>query len=512
MAPDAGPKGKAAGGFDLLDHFERFLAEPPPQSLLITGSAGTGKSTLVRTLLPRLKGQGIFVAYRSEPDRSPGDGAAGSGPVLSLLLVDPEGERNGEGAPAPSDPAGLMSFAPASARSEEAFPTPILSAVQRMVAAGGGFVVVDTWDPSTEREFRSRAGDSGAVEVITTTTPIMRAKFGRLPIRGIFVVAEIPDGEMRTAADGIVELGWEELDGFRLRVISIPKLRDIPAPESRYLYSLDGGDFHCPPQLPIGFRPPIGPPEPDPAPDDASLFPGSSAFVNAFGRLRFHGLTGLQVPPRFSGTMGDVFLYPVVAHALSIGGRAVWIPSAASSPGQILAQLSRWIPADFLRERLRIVTPWGPDPGLGEFKSVALPIRRAPDDGRDVRSVVAPGVGPLFPDAFRFLQATPEGRPTLYVIYIDGVRALASIAGAPLNPETFPMIVSGYARLPRFHGFGFGRSDDPVIRVLAASLDTHIQIEEKYGRTVLLGIRPRTHPYILDWDFSSGRYELLPMK
>ena len=126
--------------------------------------------------------------------------------------------------------------------------------------------------------------------------------------------------------------------------------------------------------------------------------------------------------------------------------------------------------------------------------------------------MVAPGVGPLFPESFRFLQATREGRPSLYVIHIDGVRALASIAGVPLNPDSYPMIVSGYTRLPRFHGLGFGRADDPVIKVLAGAVDTNIQIEERYGRTVLLGVRPRTNPFILDWIGETGRYTLIPMK
>jgi hypothetical protein len=516
MAPETprepAAKGKGGVGFDLIDHLDRFLAGPGPQTLLINGPSGSGKSTLIRALLPRLKGRRLFVAYRTEPGAGTPDSGAAGDPMLSFLVVDPNAPRVEPSRDPISSAGPMMSFAPAALPRESAFPPALIEAMARLATDGGGYVVTDSWDTQSEAEFRKQAGPEASVQVVSATSAIMRAKFGRIPICSIVALAEVPDSEMESAADGVVQLGWEDLEGFRLRVVSIPKLRSIPTPETRYLYTLDGGRFYCPPQLPPGFRPPIGPPDPDPQPEEDSLFPGSQSFCDAFGRLRYHGLTGFQVPQRFSGIHGDVVLYPLVAHVLSIGGRAVWIPAAASSAGQIISQMSRWIPPDFLRERLRIVTPWGPDPALGDLKSVALPIRRAPDDGRDARSVVAPGVGPVFPESFRFLQGTPEGRPQLYVIHIDGVRALASIAGVPLDPESFPLIVSGYTRLSRFHGLGFGRVDDPVVKVLAGAVDTLIQIEERYGRSVLLGLRPRTSPYILDWAPDSGRYVLTPIK
>jgi hypothetical protein len=61
------------------------------------------------------------------------------------------------------------------------------------------------------------------------------------------------------------------------------------------------------------------------------------------------------------------------------------------------------------------------------------------------------------------------------------------------------------------HGFGFGRNDDPLNGPLLQNLDIQIQIEEKYGRTLLLGRRPRTRPYLLDWIDPTGRYSLVPI-
>ncbi len=515
MAPDPIARtgtGKAVGrgGFNFLEHLGSFLGQPPPQTLLITGASGTGKSTLLRALIPKLKGPGIFVAYRAQP------AAAGGVPVpprtgvpLALLLVDPNAPGNPDSAPGAEH---LMSFAPAALQTSESFPEPIARAIARLSSQGGGFVVSDSWDAESEREFRGRAQAGGTVQELETTTPIMRAQFGQFPVRCLIAISFEPDLEMLSRADGVIHLGWEDVEGFQLRVVSIPKLRTAPAPETRYLYTLDGAVFNCPPQLPQGFRPPIGPPPPDPSPQEESLWPGSEPFATAFGRLRYHGLTGLEVPPRFPSYLADVFLYPLVAHTLSIGGRVVWIPSAMSTPLQITTQLSRFIPPEFLAERLRVLSVGGADQGLGELKPVALSIRKAAPTSEDGRTVPPSPASPMFPEAYHFLRSVPERRPCLLVVYVDGLNAIAAVAGIPLNPAAVPMILGAYARLPMFHGFGFARSDDPLDKTLAMGIDTLIHVEEKYGRTVLLGLRPRTNPYFLDWTDEGGRYALIPMK
>ena len=518
MAPEAPARASAdaavsRGGFAILPHLVKFLGEPPPLTLLITGASGTGKSILLRTLLPQLTGPRAYVAYRAEAGGSAGGHASPDArPALSLLLVDPGAPRHEEPSPASGEPTPPQPLAPAAPPDAEALPPVLAEAISRLATEGGGCLVVDSWDPTSEQEFRSQAAGPESIHELSAPAALLREKLRRLPLRVILVASSATDPGLVSGADGTVELGWEEVEGFRLRVVSIPKLRSTPPPESRYLYSLEGGSFYCPPQFPPGFRPPIGPPHPDPAPQEDSLFPGSQPFADAFGRLRFHGLTGLEVPPRFPSLVADVFLYPLVAHAMAIGGRVVWIPSPSSNPHQIASQLSRFLPPDFLRERLRVVSPQAADAAMGDLRSVALPARRAPSEGEPTSKASASPSGPIFPEAFRFLQGTLEGRPSLYVIYLDGLHALATIAGIPLTVETFPLIMGGYARLPRFHGIGFGRADDPLTQAVLAGVDTHIRLIEKCGRSVLLGMRPRTSPFILDWTDEGGRYGLVPIK
>jgi hypothetical protein len=503
----------ARWGFDLLEHIEGFLAGASPQTLLITGASGTGKSTLLQTIIPRLKGPRLFLAYRSEsPEGGRAWPAAAERAPVSILFVDPEtpNPEGGEGAPA--GPEVSMSFAPAVLQSGESLPSPIIEAFARLAASGGGYLLVDSWDPSSEAAFRAQASDHGSVRTFETTTPSLRSQVGRVPVRTILALSGDPDPELISLADGIIDLGWETVEGFSLRVVLVPKLRRTPVPQTRYLYALEHGTFYCPPQLPQGFHPPIGPPDPDPGPVDGTIFPGSRAFADAFGRLRVHGITGLGISPRFPANLADVFLIPLVAHTLNAGGRVVWFPALASGPSRICAQLAPFVPGDFIRERLRILTAAKGDAGLGDLRSVALPARGDRPEGYGARPVSESPTAPIFPDAYDFLVANPAGRTSLVAISLEGFKALAGIAGIALDPATFFLRISAYQHLPGRHAVSFGLASDPLMQAMMPIMETYIRVEERYGRTVLFGERPRTSPYLLDWTDPNGRYTLVPLR
>ncbi len=499
-------------GFDLLDHLRGFLSDGPTPILLVMGPAGSGKSTLLQTLVPMLPGPKAFIAYHAEGQ--PPDSAASTAGMnlpISLVLIDAT-----PGAPPASDSADevgqSMSFAPATARQEEAFPEALREVEGRIAAQGHGLVVVDSWDQPSEAALLRLAGPGAVTRRLQASAGVLRGQFGRSAAPMLLTQGERTDPTLISIADGVVELGWEQVEGFALRVVTIPKMRRSPVPETRYLYTLQGGVFRCPPQHPPGFQPPIAPPDPDPEPEAADLFPGSVAFADAFGRLRAHSVTGLEFPASLPSRVESVFLLPLVAHTLSTGGRVAWIPAPTSGPAQAVSDLAKMVPRDFVRERLRIVTAGASEEGLGEMRSVALPVRREGSKRTDVREPGGPSVGPMFPDVYAFLRGTPEGRPSLFVVSLDGLQGLTAAAGITVTPATFPVVIGVYARLPRFHGFGFGRSEDPLARVIIPNLDTHLRVVEKYGRNVLLGIRPRTTPFILDWTDPTGRYSLVPIQ
>jgi hypothetical protein len=51
-----------------------------------------------------------------------------------------------------------------------------------------------------------------------------------------------------------------------------------------------------------------------------------------------------------------------------------------------------------------------------------------------------------------------------------------------------------------------------LTRNLVSGVQTHIRLVEKYGRTVLLGLRPRINPYLLDWVDLEGQYSRIPVR
>ena len=499
------------GEFDLLEHLEEFLRRGPPLTFLIKGESGTGKSTFLRTLISRVKGPRMFLVYRTSqsPQEGPPPGAA-TPEISPLLVFDPYASvaEPAEDASTTVDQsmAGSLAVHQASAPSTD----PLSAALDRFVGRGPGIVVLDVWDPKWDQVLRALTKGGGAVTEVAGAIPSLRTQLRQLATRAVMSVPPEGDAAFLSMADGVVELGREEFEGFALRVISILKLGDLPTPEPRYLYSLHNGVFSCPSQLPAGFRPPLGPPDADPDPTEGTLFPGSREFAEAFGRFRYHGLTGFEVPPRFSYRLSEVFLIPLVAHTLNSGGRVAWIPSATSGTAQLCSQLRPFVPPDFLRERLRVLSLGVGDSSVGEYRSVVLPIRREAG-GPAASTEGQPGIGPLFSEAFDFLRGTAEGKASLYVVSLDGLEALAVVADVPLDASTFPFVVGTYARLPGFHGVGFGRSDDPLAKVLLSSVETHIRVEERHGRTLVLGVRPRTNPFLLDWSDPSGKYALLPL-
>lgn len=503
----------SATGFDLLQTLASFLETPPPLTLLITGEAGTGKSTLLQSLIRLVRAPPLFVGYRSETaDRARSIFTDSGDAVLRLIIVDPEAvppegpQDSGSGL---GDP---FPFAPVAAQSGAGLPTTLSDLETRLSEAGGGCVFVDSWDPTSEAAFLAHGGGRGHARTVEVQLGVLRKTLGRQRIRTVLVAAGDPGPELLSMADGIVDLGWETSDGFSLRVASVSKLQRVPVAQRRFLISLDKGTFYCPPPPPPGFRPPIGPPDADPSPGEVTIFPGSQAFADAFGRLRIHGITGLGISSRTPSNLADIFLMPMVAHTLKSGGRVVWFPPLASGPSQICAQLTPFVPVDFIRERLRIVTAGAAELGLWDLQTVALPARRETGEARGVRTSTASPTTPIFPDAYQFLLQNPVDRTSLVAISLDGFKALAAVAGIALDPATFFLQISAYQRLPGRHAVSFGLASDPLMKAMMPIVDSYIRVEEMHGRTVLFGERPRTSPFILDWADPSGRYTLIPVR
>jgi len=493
---------------DFVAELARFLAGPTPRVLLVKGAPGAGKSSLLRAVASELTGETVFVAYRALPSPPVGGVMDPTSFDISLLLMErgrgaPPGAEFASGVPIP--------FAPVGARGGGGTPAPLQATFERVLASGGGCLVVDSWDRGSEEEFRRTTSGEVAVTELASTARALREQMQHVPLHMLIAIAGTPDDQFESEADGIVAFESEEIDGARVRVAHVIKLRGHAPLAPRRPYTLEHGRFYTPPDRGAGAVPPFGPPDDTPSAAESMIWPGTSEFARAFGWLRPQGLTGIELTDGVPDRLFEVMAFPIVAATVRDGGRVVWIPPGATPPALLVNALGQFVPDPPLNSGLRILSASGHDPALAHAHPVLLPIRRATGGGKDTRTADAPPVAPIFQDAYQFLGQTPVGRPSLLVVSLDGLHALASVSGATYESATLPLIAGAYAALPRFHGIGFGRVDDPYTQALLPSADLHLRLRWVHTHPAVFGLRPRTPAHLLDWSGPDGRLRYVPI-
>ncbi len=513
-SPDAASR-PSGGEFDPVQYFGELLSRPDPRFFVVSGPVGSGKSSFLRALLDQIRGPKIYLAYRPPPTPAAGTPPpTGTSAEVGMLLVDPQVPADSPGAPSvDASPESMLAFGAQDVGGADSHvPAPLAQAFERLTTAGVGAVVVDSWDRDSEAYFRARARGTAGVQTFgASPNAIAALQAGILTTPAHLVLAVSPElgKPLFSIADAVVEMRDAGEAGRRLRVMSVVRVRGTSPPMEERLYTVNDGHFVSYPSLPGNFRPPMGASDPDPHPEAPTGWPGSAAFADAFGRFRYGSASSITLAPDCPDPIAFAIAAPVAVHALRAGGRAVWILPPSVRPSRVVARLREQMPAEWVRERLRIVSASGDDPGLGELRSVLLPLAEPSSSAGGGR---ASGVSPILPTAFRFLRDRPEGTPAVYVISLEGLRSVVAYLGSPFDPAMLPSILELYLRLPKFHLFGYGPRDDPVVPHIRPASELLLDLEMHHGRPVLFGVRPKTVPYLLDWPDGSGRYSLLPVR
>jgi KaiC/GvpD/RAD55 family RecA-like ATPase len=502
---------------DLIAFLAQHLRDHGPKFVVVAGTVGSGKSSFVRALYPALGAPKLFLLYQQP--MAPNDTGTvrptlgGATTVLLVETLPPEAAPKDDGG---GDQSLYTAPLPAAGNPEPGrlhVPEALTRAFTRMEAVRGGSAVIDSWDRESETYARSIAASPDQVSQFSLPASdlgALQATFVSLRVNLLLAVVPELEAGLESVADALIELHADEVEGARVRIITLAKFRGATVAARDHLYSLEGGKFHAFPDLPKGFVPTVAAPDPDPEPSETTIWPGSAAFAETFGRLPHGSLTALTLSPDCTDPHAMAVVGPVVAAALRSRGRVLWMPPPSVRPSKVVALLEGLVPREWVRERLRIVSASGEDPALGDLASVVLPLRREVAGEPDGRADPSPGVGPVFPDAYRFLRETPDGCPAVYAMSIEGLKASAFAAGLTLNAVTLPAALGAYLRLTRFHGFGYGRGDDPVSLALLPSVHTILHMQVLCGRTVIHGVRPRTPPYVMDWKVADRRYSLRP--
>ena len=510
LASHGPPTGGPSTPPGIVEQLVAFLSDPKPRLLLIEGPPGSGKSSLLRELRARLPAPRLEVAYRvGEPGPGSAFSAERPAPPVSVELVAADGIPPGEDSQLlAAIPATRRGGGAASETDLAGLPEAISRALATMARLGSGTLLIDEWSrarsSSSDRVPPSRPPRSR----LAATADEMTESLAQSPVHTVVVMLSPLSASLQSMADGVVRLGFEEWPGPPVRLLTVQKLNAPYAPEPRHPFTLDGGRFYAPKRAPpVAQRPPL-PPDDDPAPAEESLWPGSTAFAGAFGRLRFHTLGGLELTHSLPEIYAEPFWEPVVRHVVRAGGHAVVVPSAARPPSAVVARLAGSVPAAELGERLRLLAPSVEQLGDGLPAGVLLPLpgRPAPAPARDA---TAHALAPQLPDAYRFLAETEPGRPALFLISLSGLRSLAAVAGLDLDPRTLPLLIQAYATLPRFVAFGFGAEDDPLARAFSPLLATKLRLDLLDGRAVLRATEPPGRAFLVEWPEDGRGYRLL---
>ena len=482
-----------------------FLMQPPPRTLLVRGPAGSGKTTLVLTLLEAFPGRKVYVTSRvGTPKLSRDFPWLGTDEGRRISVVDALGRADN-----PSETARGLPFAKDAPRTPDAkaegdercmFP-PLQEAWDLVPPGQPAMVAVDSWDALVER-FLGASTPSGV-------GPLDRAEmeqrvldhFSRGPFHTVFVLEREDPTRLDYLVDGVISLGRVSAEDRAERWLYLQKLRGVRLDSASYPFTLENARFQCITPMPAVVNPRLRPVEPDPTPVPGSLWPGSTEFAADFGRLSLGHLTLFETEGEVPEDAVGLVLAPIISQVIQSGGRVFHVLGPRTFPSAIWEQYRSLVSPEAFQRQVRVLTPVATEADVGpELKGVILPLPRRSDAT----------VHPRTPEAFRFLhEGARTGAPSLTIAWAAGLSSLGALTGAPYRPETLPAIMLDYATLANVHAIFVGVTGDPLVESVRSAAVTRILFRSRAGRVFLYGKCPVTPPFVLIEGNDTTAYHLL---
>lgn len=494
---------------ELLD----FLGLPGPQTLLIRGPPGSGKTTLSLALLEAFRGARILVTSRV-PGRELHREFSwlGSNGDQAIQVIDTsEMEESVHDAARVMDRAREVLLAPLDAESRDTsqflwLPPPVQEAWSRLRTEAPSLIIVDSWDALIESFLGAPGDPSRAVPDRAHVERLLIRRMGRAPAHLVFVLEREDQTSLDYLVNGVVVTRRETVDDRLSRWMTLLKLRGVRIANAVYPFTLEGGRFES--ILPVrpyaSMR--TGPPDPEPDPLAGHLWPGSRSFAEIFGRLGLGRITLIEIDDQASSRVGELLTAPVIAHVLGRGGRVLLIPHSSDTPEDVYAAITPAVSERRFLEGVRVIIPPGPPPpGKERLWSIVLPALRDPG--------TAPVAEPSESPAIRFLrEGASERSPGLLVVSLQGLSAVARATGVPVTeaiasqlPETFVATVRGHP----VHSIITGPRDAPTLDPLRAIASIRIVVSVRQGRIFLHGVAPWTPNLVLAEGAEGTPYHLL---
>ncbi len=489
---------------NLPTELAQFLKRSPPQALLIRGAPGTGKTMLALEILRAFPGRQIYVSSRVRRsdlavDFPSLDQAARAG-TLSIVEAGAIGPTLREAARALRS-AGDLIVPDRGAPSLRSLllPPEVLEAWSRTSASAPTIVVLDSWEALLERHLASGSGPDRSLPAREEIEQIVLAQMAEGPVVLVAVAEHRDAPQLEYLVNGVVSLEREVRDGRLERWLRIEKLRGTRVTHPSYPFSLEGGRFQCLEPLRANLRPDFRRADPEPSRSSTQIWPGSNDYAKRFGWLPLHQLTLIERDPDVPIAAVNLLLNPIQSHVFQRGGRLFLVPPPGIHPVDLRALFQERFPGPAFAQQVRILGVPAPEESE-ELSAVILPLP----------SASAAGFSPRTPEAARFLsEQNGSENPNLGVVWIDGLKAINSLAPGTYDPETLPGMALTYLRQSPLHTLWVGPEEEPMTRSLRSIAHTRLRVYAREGRVFVHGIDPRTPSLVLSEGDDMAPYHLL---
>jgi KaiC/GvpD/RAD55 family RecA-like ATPase len=496
----------------LPGELRHFLGLPGPQTLLIRGPPGSGKTTLSLALLEAFPGERLLVTSRVsgvELHREfPWLGINGGS---SIRVIDTTSSLDGGHAMAEAMPRAkeLVKGGGAELRNLEAFlrlPPPLQEAWSHLDESKPTMVIVDSWDALVESFLGDLSPADAPLVDRSQVERLLLRRFSAAPVHLALVLEREDQTQLDYLTNAVAQTQIDIHEERLERWLRLRKLRGIRIENALYPFTLEGGKFDCiePVRPYASVRVGLHEPEPDALPQH--MWPGTHAFANAFGRLPLGQVTLLELDVGVPRYVPELLLTPMVSNNLVAGGPVLLIPEGRGSPAQLWEQLKGKVPRTKFLQYLRFLD--FPDPsapprtGLGDLQRTLLTVK-----------LPEPGAPPPENDVEKFLRngGTP-GVPALAILHVAGLESMVSAMKLPVTPQmmaAFPSSIQENMAGQAIHGVIVGRTGSPMFEVLRPVAGLHLRVRSRQGRILLHGILPWTAPFLLTDGTDDAPYGLL---
>lgn len=491
-----------------------FLALSGPQSLLVRGPPGAGKTTLSLALLEAFSGKRILVTSRvsrEEVHREfPWLGENGSRSI-EVIQTRPLERGPRRPATAASRLSSLLTDSSTSTEELRSFlwlPEPLQEAWASMTERTPTLLVVDSWDALVE-------GYLGRLETSEGSTPdrseierILLERMAAAPVHLVLVLEREVQTQLDYLVNGVVHVTTEFSDERLERWVLLRKLRGIRIGNAMYPFTLEGGKFECIEPLRPYAELPTGRMEAEPDVMPGYIWPGSTGFAESLGRLPLGGITLVEMDPTVPQHIPYLLLAPVVGQVVQKGGPTLILPDTQATPLLLWKRLKYSVPQRKFLQHVRFLSVTNPrashdqaiDPVVaGTIIALRPPKPDAPPEPMvEVEEFMRSGDG--------------AGAPSLGIFHLSGLYAMASAFKIPLTPEaisSLPSSMHAFMSGKQTHSIVVGRTGDHLFEVMRPLASLHVHLRTRQGRVVLHGTTPWTPNFLLAAGQEHLPYQLL---